>query len=133
MRRRCAYLDRSPTKAMPLLSTTFGVLYANGQGVPQDYAEAVKWYRKAAEQGVTEAQYNLGHIYSRGVFASPSGSFSLSVSQDIVQAYMWFSLAASQGLSVAKLGRDDTANQMTPDQIAEAQRMAREWMEKHQR
>jgi TPR repeat protein len=41
-------------------------MYANGQGVPQDYAEAVKWFRKAAEQGNAMAQYNLGIAYANG-------------------------------------------------------------------
>ncbi len=42
-----------------------GIMYENGQGVPQDYAEAVKWYRKAAEQGLANAQYNLGLLHVR--------------------------------------------------------------------
>ena len=40
-----------------------GVMYDNGDGVPQDYKEAVKWYRLAAEQGDASAQYNLGLMY----------------------------------------------------------------------
>ncbi len=40
-------------------------MYDNGQGVPQDYAEAVKWYRLAAEQGYAYAQYNLGVMYDK--------------------------------------------------------------------
>ena len=44
-----------------------GLMYAKGQGVPQDYAEAVKWFRKAADQGDASAQYNLGrHVRQRG-------------------------------------------------------------------
>ena len=43
-----------------------GIMYDNGQGVPQDDAEAVKWYRKAAEQGIAKAQYNLGVMYANG-------------------------------------------------------------------
>jgi len=43
-----------------------GVLYEEGQGVPQDYAEAAKWYRKAADQGDAFAQYNLGVMYATG-------------------------------------------------------------------
>ena len=39
---------------------TLGFMYAKGEGVPQDYAEAMKWFRKAAEQGHAEAQHNLG-------------------------------------------------------------------------
>ena len=41
-------------------------MYANGKGVPQDYAEAVKWYRRAAEQGDAYAQNNLGLMYANG-------------------------------------------------------------------
>ena len=37
-----------------------GLMYYNGEGVPQDYAEAVRWFRLAAEQGDADAQYNLG-------------------------------------------------------------------------
>jgi len=44
---------------------------------------------------------------------------------------MWFNLAAVQGYGKAQKGRDTLASKMTPDQIAEAQRMAREWMAKH--
>jgi len=43
-----------------------GFMYENGQGVPQDYAEAVGWFRKAAEQGYANAQYNLGNMYRNG-------------------------------------------------------------------
>jgi TPR repeat protein len=43
-----------------------GLLYANGEGVPQDYAEARTWYLKAAEQGDAKAQFNLGLLYSHG-------------------------------------------------------------------
>lgn len=54
-----------------------GVMYDNGQGVPQDYAEAVKWYRKAAAQGDAQAQNNLGVRYDNGQ----------GVPQDYVQAH----------------------------------------------
>ena len=94
-----------------------GVIYDNGTGVPQDYAEAMKWYRKAADQGIAEAQYNLGVIYDNG-----SG-----VPQDYVQAHKWFSLAADRGDEDAVQHRDQAAAKMTPAQIAEAQRLAREW------
>jgi len=81
-----------------------------------------KWWRLAAEQGDAGAQYNLGRIYATG----------RGVPQDIVLAHMWSHLAALQGHEQAQHRRDIAASQMTPDQIAEAQRMAREWMAKHQ-
>ena len=64
-----------------------GVLYDNGDGVPQDYKEAVRWYTLAAEQGVAEAQFNLGNMYYDGQ----------GVSVDYKEAVRWFTLAAEQG------------------------------------
>ena len=102
-----------------------GVMYDKGEGVPQDDTEAVKWYRKAAEQGYAEAQYSLGLMYVKG----------WGVPQDHVRTHMWFNLAASRlppgedRDTSAKL-RDNLAVKMTPAQIAEAQRLAREWKPK---
>ena len=97
-----------------------GVMYRTGKGVPQDNAEAVNWYRKAAEQGLALAQYNLGVMYDNGLIGP----------QDVVQAYMWLNLAAVQNYTNAQKSRDLLAKKMTPSQIAEAQRLAREWKPK---
>jgi len=96
-------------------------MYANGWGVPQDFAEAVKWYRLAANQGTAKAQAILGAMYADGQ----------GVPQDYVQAHMWLNLAAAQGLEGAGKARDDIAGIMTPSQIEEAQRLAREWLAAH--
>ena len=100
-----------------------GFLYEIGLGVPQEDAEAVKWYRLAAEQGDATAQYNLGVMYANGQ----------GVPWDNVLAHMWWSIAASSGDENAPKSRDIAASEMTPDQIAKAQRMAGEWMAKHKR
>jgi TPR repeat protein len=92
-------------------------LYAKGNGVPQDYAEAMTWYRKAADQSYAGAQFNLGVLYANGN----------GVQQDYVAALMWLNLAAAQGDETAINGRDFIAAKMTPDQIAAAQRLTREW------
>ncbi len=63
-----------------------GVMYLNGQGVPQDSAEVVKWHRKAAEQGYAKAQYNLGFMYING----------LGVPRDYAEAAKWYRKAADQ-------------------------------------
>ncbi len=102
-----------------------GVMYLNGQGVPQDSAEVVKWHRKAAEQGHAVAQNNLGVMYGKGH----------GVPQDYVQAHMWFDLAASrfppgEGRDIAVKNRDIAAEKMTPAQISEAQKLARGWRPK---
>ena len=67
-------------------------MYSNGNGVPQDYAEAVKWYRLAAEQGDANAQYNLGVMYHKGK----------GVPQDYAEAVKWYRLAAKQGVAEAQ-------------------------------
>lgn len=100
--------------------TVLGIMYVNGQGVPQDYAEAARWYRKAAEQGDAWAQYSVGLMYGDGK----------GVPQDYMLAHMWFNLAAAQGTAEAKTDRDIVAKHMTNEQIAEAQRLAREWKPK---
>jgi hypothetical protein len=102
-----------------------GLMYDNGQGVPQDYAEALQWYRKAAEQGNAGAQNNLGLMYYNG----------LGVPQDYVQAHMWYNLAASrlppgEGRDIAAKNRYIVAIWMTPAQISEAKKLAREWRPK---
>jgi len=63
-----------------------GFAYDDGIGVPQDYKEAVKWYRLAAYQGDAAAQYNLGYMYYEG----------LGVPQDYKEAIKWWGLAAEQ-------------------------------------
>ena len=98
-----------------------GLMYDIGQGVPQDYKAAVKWYSLAAEQGHAFAQYNLGVSYTNGE----------GVIQDNVYAHMWFNIAASSGDSEkASKGRDIIVGRMTTAQIAEAQKLARECVRK---
>jgi TPR repeat protein len=91
--------------------------YANGQGVPQDYAEAVKWSWLAADQGYALAQYYLGIAYGNGQ----------GVPQDLIQSYKWFEVAAAHGYKDAIQGRQAAAERMSGAQIAEAQKLAREW------
>jgi hypothetical protein len=74
-----------------------GAAYWNGDGVPQDCAEAVKWYRLAAEQGSPSAQNNLGVAYKDG----------MGVQKDNAEALKWYHLAANNGSTIAQfnLGR----------------------------
>jgi len=100
--------------------TNLGVMYRLGEGVPQDDTEAVRWYRRAAEQGHTKAQFKLGAMYFMG----------RGVPQDDVLAHMWLNLSAAPANELARKIRDSLAEKMTPAQIAEAQRLAREWKPK---
>ena len=101
--------------------TNLGVMYGNGEGVTQDYKEAVKWYRKAAEQGHAMAQYNLGVMYDNGE----------GVIEDDVYAHMWWNIAASNGDDDAMKNRDIFAKRLTTEQLAEAQKLARECVKKN--
>ena len=95
-------------------------MYANGLGVTQDYKEAVKWYRLAAEQGDTSAQFNLGLMYAKGQ----------SMPEDILQAHKWFNLAAAAGDEDAQKNRKFAESKMSHEQIEKAQTLAREWLAK---
>ena len=92
-----------------------GTMYDLGQGVPQDHAEALKWYRLAAEQGDMNAQFNLGGVYYNG----------RGVPQDYAEAHMWFNIAAANGYKDGATNRDIVAKLMTPVDISEAQRRAK--------
>ena len=110
--------ERGDTRAQ----YNIGVLYDQGLGVPQNFAEATRWYRLAAERGHVDAQANLGYAYEQGrgvtldfaqaakwyrkaaergdvVAQANLGTLyanGLGVEQDDVQAHMWFNLAASR-------------------------------------
>ena len=100
-----------------------GFMYQFGYGVPKEDKEAVRWYRLAADRGNAQAQKNLGFMYE----------FGRGVPQDFAQAHMWFNLAGAGGDADAAKMRDAVASKMTPDQIAEAQRLARQWKPKANR
>jgi hypothetical protein len=116
--------------------TNLGLMYVAGQGVPEDNREGIKWFRKAAEQDHAVAQFNLGLMYQNGA----------GVPQDYVTAHMWLNLAAARAArdnqrklyNLSRAAAEDNQKEffqtrdaleakMTPEQIAEAQRLAREW------
>jgi uncharacterized protein len=134
-----------------------GGMYQFGQGVSQDYKEAVKWSRLAAEQGVPEAQRMLGMMYyhGQGVIQDYKESikwFTKSAEQgdsksqynlgeiyqegkgvpkNKVMAYMFFNLAAVNGNEVNIKSRNKVANNMTSSQLEKSQDMALEWIRSH--
>ena len=94
-----------------------GLMYAKGRGVVQDFSEAVRWYKLAAAQGFDVAQNGLGYMYNNGQ----------GLVQDYVRAHMWYNLAGMKGDNkIAVENRDNLAEKMTSQQIAEAQKLARE-------
>jgi uncharacterized protein len=105
-----------------------GFMYHQGYGVPQDFAEALKWLMPSAEQGDASSQDMLGAMYDNGD----------GVLQDFIQAHMWYNLSAlnfkdSKSHYNAVTNRNREAAKMSPDQIAEAQRLAQEWQAAHQK
>ena len=103
-----------------------GIMYYSGSGVTQDYAEAEKWYRLSAEQGNAEAQLKFCWMYNWGFGG---------VTPDEVQALMWCNLAVAhfppgERRDMAVSNRESVKNFMSPAQIAEAERLAREWKPK---
>jgi len=135
-----------------------GLAYETGQGVPQDYAQAVAWYRKAADQGYASAQFNLGAMYRNGQGvpqdygqavawyrqAAEQGDGAAQsllgamyqdgqgVPQDYVESHKWRNLAASRASAENQKQfaefRDALAKLMTPAQLAEAQQRASAWL-----
>jgi uncharacterized protein len=116
-------LFRSLAEQGDLAQQRLGLMYERGLSVPQDYAEAARWYRRAADQGFASAQWTLSSMYATG-----SG-----VPKDYVQAHMWCNVSAAQGFEPATYCRADLERAMTPEQVAEAQKLARDWKPKPER
>lgn len=114
------YFQKAAEQGYELAQYDLGFMYVVGVGVPLDLKKAAYWYQKAAERGYSHAQFNLGTMYYLGQ----------GVPKDLSQAYMWLSLAAAQGHQGAINKRDTLAKKMTPAQIAEAKRLAKEWKPK---
>lgn len=131
-----------------------GVMYTNGSGVWQDYAQAAAWFRKAADQGDAMAQIALGYACAKGQgvpqddvqaavwyrkaadqgYADAQNNLAVmyangvGVPQDYVEALKWVNLAAVRASGdTQKVFADRLAKKMTPAQIAEARKRAQEW------
>ena len=134
-------------------------MYHTGHGVPVNYAEAMRWYRLAAEQREPRAQYNIAIMYGNAQAVAldyeqaahwfrlsaqqgnPRARFNLGllhlngdgVGRDLVQAHMWLDLAVAGGIAVGRKARDQLEKHLTPEQLGESRRMARELTGKDRR
>lgn len=150
---RTAYEEFLPLaeNGMAAAQYKLGLMYENGRGVPKDLAEAEKWYARAADQGYSSAQYNLGYVHytqndidgttqwwSRAAEGGDEQAmFSLGfifaegdrAPRDPVQAHMWYDLAAAHGSAEAAYKRDQLARRMSADELAESRRLAKAWEE----
>jgi len=96
-------------------------MYDQGEGVPPDYADPMKLFRLAADQGDAKAQLYLDTMYYNGE----------GVPQDFVEAYAWISVSATGGAAVAVKYRDLDADKLTPEQLSQGQKRATELLEKY--
>lgn len=110
----------SANQGNPAAQCALGYCYDRGEGVLKNSSEAVKWFRKAANQGEPSAQTNLGLLYANG-----SG-----VVKNEVEAYMWWLLAAGQGMKQAKDNMAISEARLTREQIAEGQKLARNFKQR---
>src|SRR3989475_11307471 len=94
-----------------------GLLYAKGEGVPRDFAQARQWWQKAAAQGDAQAQVNLGLLYAKGE----------GVPQDFAQAREWYEKAAAQGNAQAQGNRG--VLYAKSEGVAQDSAKALEWVE----
>jgi len=104
----------------PIDQFNLGLLYLDGQGVPMDLDQAVKWFIRSAEQGYDKAQLNLGAMY---------GAVK-GVKRDYVQAYKWLNICAAQGNAKCAAQRDLVAKKLSASKLSGAQRLASEWAPK---
>ena len=109
---------RQAEQGDPDAQFNLGVRYAEGEGVPQDEAEAGRWYGLAAEQGDTTAQLSLGVSYASGE----------GVLKDSVLAHMWLNIAGANGREFAREWRDRLEPDMTRAEINHATELARTCM-----
>jgi len=133
------WFRRSAGQGHPMGQVFLGVLYHRSKA----RTEAVRWFRRAAEQGLVASQNFMGKYYENG----------WGVPQDYVQAHKWYNLAASRSQGKVSLSQSQGLNKklmqenqdkhesyvrdrnslekkMTPSQVAEAQKLAREWRPK---
>jgi len=93
-----------------------GLIYYEGWGTPQDPGEAMKWFERAAKHGNAAAQANLAHLFRTGD----------GVPRNYVMAYAWYGVSAAGGHPMAPQYRDSVAVFLTPRELEDARRLARD-------
>ncbi len=127
---KAAYLEGDYTTALeeitPLSNdgnaaaqNLLGIMYEKGQGVPQDNALAVKWYKLAAAQGELFAQRNLGVMYYKGT----------GMAEDVLRAQMWFTIASQAGYEKAQRDFNNLSPDLSPAQREQVQSLVKACVE----
>jgi hypothetical protein len=109
------WLTRAANQGDSEAEVALGKLYVLGSGVPQNYAKAAQLFRRPAKQGSADAQFFMGMLYSYGN----------GVPKNLVQAYVWFKRSADRGNTGARDAGNLIMQQMTPDQVAEAETLVK--------
>jgi uncharacterized protein len=125
-RRAVILFETSANSGDALSASNLGMMYEYGIGVDQDYARAASWYLKAAELGDPRSQFTTSVVYYKGQ----------GVPQDRVEAVKWWTLAMMNGdAAVGEMVRrsvESAQSKLTPEQNAEGERRAQEWLAAHQ-
>jgi uncharacterized protein len=112
--RAVTWLRKSADQGYASAENDLGTLYDQGRGVPEDPGEAARWFLKAAVEGHGSAQLNLASLYETG----------RGVRRDPVQAFAWANAASELGELRAGKVADSAGKNLTPGQIAEAEKLA---------
>jgi len=92
-----------------------------GDGVKKDLGKAIDWFEKAAEQNISNAQKNIGVSYYYG----------MGVVQGVIEAYKWLTIAKKNGVMNLEDLIKKVKKSLTKEEIVEAKKLAKEWLEKH--
>ena len=114
-------LQKVAEQGDPAAQFAIGAHYATGEGVPQNYTEAVRWFSLAAEQGHIVSQATLGAYYWAGQ----------GVPQDLAKAYYWSVLARAGGDEASKYRVAVLASRMSHAQVVAVQQQADDWLKQH--
>ena len=105
----------------PLPQYYLGMMYLKGQGVEQNFEEAGKWFRKAAENRLAQAQYKLAELYTEGE----------GVPRDFEFAYIWYSVGAAHQHKLSQNAVDKARAKLSASELAEAEKMVAEFIGKY--
>lgn len=115
------FLPLAENAGDPYAQRFLGEMYAKGQGVEQNYEQAIKWYRSSAENGVAASQYKLGLMYRDGQ----------GLAQDMEYAYAWLRVAARQGNKLAPTALSSLEGKLSGAELEEAKKLSDEFIRKY--
>ena len=121
---------RAADSGVPEAQMALGSLYYKGKGVRKDLAKALKLFSDAAEAGLLSAQFNLAMMHTAGL----AHSTEYGANEDKPRAFKWFTIVLARiddddGRETAKDALDFLKNEMTADEMAYGETLAREWLE----